>query len=249
MNSTKYNFEDFTYTHYRDLLLQAKLKYKFILFNQAIDTEVPSILWRHDIDFSLSEALQLAKIENSLGIKSTYFLLLHSDFYNPLEHNSTAIAKEIINLGHEVGIHFDFDYYSNYSFEGFESNLRNECLLLENALQTKIKSFSFHNPNELALSYTDLFYSGLINTYSINIKEKFHYCSDSNGYWRFERLWDVISSNSIFIQVLTHPVWWTENVMSPKQKIWRCIDQRGTINKEMYEKAINTYGRFLIDWE
>jgi hypothetical protein len=249
MNCNKYHFNDFTHSHYKDLILQAKLKFNFILFDQAIDAKEHSILWRHDIDFSISDALELARIENSFDIKSTYFLLLHSDYYNPLEHSSTSIAKEIISLGHDIGIHYDFDYYSNYSIEDFESNLKSESLILENALGTKIKAFSFHNPSDNALSYTKLHYSGLINAYSRELKEKFDYCSDSNGYWRYERMWDIINSDKNFIQALTHPVWWTENVMSPKEKIWNCIDKRCINNKEMYQKAINSYGRILIDWD
>lgn len=249
MNSTNYHFADFTHAHYEKLLLEAKLKYKFIMFDEAISCIEPSVLWRHDVDFSMSDALDLAKIEHKLGVKSTYYLLLHGDFYSLLEHNSTIQAKEILNLGHDVGIHFDFDYHLKYSIDNFETNLKNECLFLENILGIKIKSFSFHNPNELALSYNKLSYAGLINAYSKEIKDKFYYCSDSNGYWRFERMYDVIQNNYHFLQALTHPMWWTKRIMSPKEKIWRCIDKRSENIKGLYEHTINTYGRSLIDWE
>lgn len=45
------------------------------------------------------------------------------------------------------------------------------------------------------------------------------YCSDSNGYWRYERMMNVIKeSQSEHLHLLTHPEWWTEDVMSPWEK-------------------------------
>ncbi len=46
------------------------------------------LILRHDVDFSVDRALELAKIENNYGISSTYFFLLHSDFYNIFEKDS-----------------------------------------------------------------------------------------------------------------------------------------------------------------
>lgn len=249
MNSSKYHFADFTHEHYEELLLEAKKKYKFILFDEAISCTDPSVLWRHDVDFSMSDALDLAKIEHTHGVKSTYYLLLHGDFYSLLEHDSTIIAKKILNLGHDVGIHFDFDYHLKNSLVDFEVNLKNECLFLENILGIKVKSFSFHNPNELALSYTELSYAGLINAYAKEIKDKFYYCSDSNGYWRFERMYDVIQKNHNFLQALTHPMWWTKEVDSPKNKILNCIERRKDLIRSNYENAIAAGSRQIIDWE
>ena len=41
------------------------------------------------------------------------------------------------------------------------------------------------------------------------ILEKFKYCSDSNGYWRFESFEELINDTTIKkLYVLTHPVWW-----------------------------------------
>ena len=42
------------------------------------------LILRHDVDFSLDYALQMAQKEAQNKIRSTYFILLHSPFYNPL---------------------------------------------------------------------------------------------------------------------------------------------------------------------
>ena len=54
----------------------------------------------------------MAKIENELGISTTYFFQVHSEFYNILERYSSDILLEIKTLGHHIGLHFDSHYYN-----------------------------------------------------------------------------------------------------------------------------------------
>ena len=37
---------------------------------------------RHDIDYSIEKAVELAALEAEENVKSTYFVLLSSEFYN-----------------------------------------------------------------------------------------------------------------------------------------------------------------------
>ena len=46
--------------------------YEFIFFNEKIKSKF-NIILRHDIDFDVDYALKMAKMENKLNIKSTYF--------------------------------------------------------------------------------------------------------------------------------------------------------------------------------
>ena len=39
-----------------------------------------TIIIRHDVDFDLSKALEMAKFENANNVISTYYLLISSDF-------------------------------------------------------------------------------------------------------------------------------------------------------------------------
>jgi len=60
-------------------------------------------LLRHDIDHDLNKALQLGKIEYSLGIQATYFVLHDAKYYG----NNDFIKKclDLQNMGHEIGFH------------------------------------------------------------------------------------------------------------------------------------------------
>ena len=100
----QYNFSDFTEKHYVTLIKLAKKKYLFEPFTTK--TDEPHVLWRHDIDSSVHRALKLAKIEKKLGVKSTYFLRLHSEWYNLFEKEVYDKINDIIKLGHYIGLHF-----------------------------------------------------------------------------------------------------------------------------------------------
>lgn len=247
-NSTEYHFSDFTRENYRKLLQLAKSKYNFIQFTEKQIAE-GSILWRHDVDYSPQSALKLAKIENEEGVKSTFFLLFHSEFYNLLEYVNTECFKSISNLGHEIGLHFDASFYNIQDVETLEKYLNIESSFLGEILQTKIKAFSFHNPFEFELSCNENTYAGLINTYAKRFHKDIGYCSDSNGYWRYKRLEDVLKeSKSGSLQILTHPEWWQEEILSPKQRVLRCIEGRSAYVRTSYENFLKLHGRSDIDW-
>lgn len=73
-NKEKYKFDDFTLDNYRKLIMIALSNgFQFISYTDEYDANRKDILWRHDVEFEPDIALKMAKIENDLGIKSTYF--------------------------------------------------------------------------------------------------------------------------------------------------------------------------------
>jgi len=241
-----YTYTDFTEDNYRKLLLTAKENYFFATYNDSITTK-KHVIWRHDIDFSPHRAYRLAQIEKDVGVKSTYCILLHCEFYNALERTCTEIFKKIIDLGHDIGLHFDPSFYNlkygeNNTLDNF---LHFERGILENVLHTQIHMFSFHNP-EVGdwLNFTDETAGGLINAYSSKFRQKYGYCSDSNGYWRFRRLGDVLTAHKEGkLHVLTHPEWWVPEEMSPRDRISRCIDGRSSFQHSFYDDLLESLSR------
>lgn len=55
---------------------------------------------RHDVDRGLKDSLRLARLENRLGIKATYFFRYKQAF-------SEKVIKKIHDLGHEIGYHYE----------------------------------------------------------------------------------------------------------------------------------------------
>ncbi|MEO8149874.1 MAG: hypothetical protein ABI723_19700 [Bacteroidia bacterium] len=247
-NQEKYFFEDFTIAEYEKLLVAAKAHYEFAAF-----TDLPSakkfIVWRHDVDLSLHRALQLAQIENAHNIKATYLLLPHSEFYNLFDSENSDLVKKIINLGHDVGLHFDSHFYGIENVSQLEKYLLREKRWIDETYGTDIKAFSFHNTTPFTMSCKQWQYAGLINTYAEMFQTNVGYCSDSHGIWRFRRLLDLLQSGEEHsLQVLTHPEWWVEEVMSPRQRIQRCITGRALATAKFYDEGIAKMNRENIDW-
>ena len=239
------DISDFTTRAYKKLIQIAKEKYNFVSYGEY--EQQPFVLWRHDCDFSLERALRLAEIEHHMDVKSTFFLNIHSEFYNLFEQKQTQIIKKILSLGHDIGLHFDSEYHNFPTEERMCEHLRLEAKFLESSFKTKISAFSFHNPNKTTLAYNKEKYAGLINCYSSWFQNNVSYCSDSNGYWRHERLEDfLISSNRNSLQILTHPGWWQEDEMQPYERIKRCVDGRASQILYKYVEDLKKHGRVNV---
>ena len=246
-NNSSLDDKDFTIDHYTELLLLAKKNFKIASYDDKEFSE-NSLLWRHDVDFSLIHSLVLAKIENKYGIKSTYFINPHSDFYNIAEKSQTDIIKELVSLGHSLGLHLDCRFYQN-SHNYLDSNkidkiISYEADYIESISNFRPIAFSFHNPTEKDLKNESISYGGLINCYSKWFKAKADYCSDSNGYWRFKRLYDVLSEKpSKCLQVLTHPGWWHNEPLPPRTRVFKILYDRASINMSNYDFEREEAGR------
>ena len=69
------------------------------------------LILRHDVDFDLTAAVQMAELESANGWSAQYFVLVRSEFYNLYsKHSSTALLR-LVELGHGVGLHFGARLY------------------------------------------------------------------------------------------------------------------------------------------
>jgi len=187
----------------------------------------------------------MARSEEKLGLKATYFLQLTSRFYNIFEPDITSICREISSLGHDIGIHFDPSSYPAHSPESFRKYLDLEVSTIQNLLDVSIHSFSLHNPTTFdAESIDHRHYGRLFNASSPQLFRSFSYCSDSNGVWRFDNLYDVISNpNTIRLYSLTHPEWWQDTLMPPRDRIMRSINGRLTSSISYYDELLRFHNR------
>lgn len=247
--STQYRFPDFTTQNYTKLLCIALSK-GFVFSDYTVDNEfhVKSVVWRHDVEFSVHRALKMAQIEHEKGIKAHYFFQIHCEFYNLFEKEICLLAKQIQSLGHYIGLHFDAHFWEVKSKDHLEICLAKDKKILEELLDMSIESFSFHNTTPALLSMDDLYYGGLLNVYAKIIRDKYRYCTDSTGFWRYERLEDVLKDDSIqYLHVLTHDGMWQDEPMSPRKRIMRCIEGRAEFVRRLYDDSLVTLGQQNID--
>ena len=230
----KINYQPINLNYYYKLIDMLNKKYIFRLFSNFNENENYVIL-RHDVDLSIHAAVKLANFEYDKGIISTYFINIHSKFYNTFEKIIMDYIKDIINYRHKIGLHFDFNLYNINDKEELEKYLEKEKNILEDIFEQSIDVFSFHNPNSIIINkYSNYYYSGMINTYSEYFMKKVYYCSDSTGIWKNDNLDKVLKEKNIkWVQVLTHPVWWTNKKnMTPFEKIMYAINGRAENTKQ-----------------
>lgn len=240
---TEASDDDFTEARYRQCLRAAKASYRFVAYD-SIPWSTRFVLWRHDLDYSINRAAALASIESEEGVTATYFVNPCSEYYNPFEPGQARLLKHILGLGHRLGLHFDAAFHDIRDEEQLHKKVAQEGRWLEEAFGVRPAVFSFHNPGAAHLQCDADCYGGLINSYSRRFKAEIPYCSDSNGYWRFRRLHDVLTeATDPCLQVLTHPEWWQEKSMPPRQRIFRCAYGRADATMRGYDDGLRAHGR------
>jgi hypothetical protein len=242
MSQIKNNWDDFTRKNYSRLLKMASMSYELGTVSNWQNKSLTG-LWRHDVDCSPQSALALAKIEHENAIQATYYFNLRSEFYNLLEPAVISIVHAIDAMGHEVGIHFDAAAVDISSLQKLEAALLKEKKVFEALIGIKPMSFSFHNPSDTTSHFKDNFYGGLINAYSSALLKHFSYCSDSNGYWRHTPLEEFLQLKYSRICVLTHPEWWQNEPMSPRDRIVRSVEGRAISTLSRYDETLRKFMR------
>jgi hypothetical protein len=247
----EYRFADFTLANYERLLQIAKENYVFNIFSLNEDEfNSKTILLRHDIEFSVPIALKMAEIESSLGIKATYFVQLHGDFYNALEKRTFEQLKKIETLGHQLALHFDAHFWDVEKEDQLTKFLEIDKATFERYFDITPTAFSFHNNNAFTLSCEKETYAGMINVYAKKYKRDVGYCADSTGYWRYEVLEDRLKeAKDNLLQILIHDGMWQDEVLPPRRRVYKVIDDNAAGLKKFYDDTLKNFGAKNIDWD
>lgn len=95
---------DFTLKSYQSLVLAfQEADYRFLTFEEmmTVSAQVKTVVMRHDVDELAWNALKMAKLENKLGVRATYFFRIVK------QSNVPEVIEQIVKLGHEVGYHYE----------------------------------------------------------------------------------------------------------------------------------------------
>lgn len=175
----------FDVTHYRELLEAAKTGgYSWAGFDHP--PEPGDLFLRHDVDLSLTAAVEMARVEHELGARTTYFLMTESIFYNLDSSAGEETLQELRELGHAIGFHpvhphFDLD-------ERFDP------------------VFAWHNPDPEFISEQA---DGAANVMAPPYFAPGRYRSDSNANWREGCPHEELAAGAFdWLQLNTHPVIW-----------------------------------------
>ena len=94
---------DFTIiAHIKLLNKLSNQNFSFLSFEEFLSKPLSkNILFRHDVDLLSENSLKFAKIQAEMGIKGTYYFRIVPESFNE------KIIKEIYELGHEIGYHYE----------------------------------------------------------------------------------------------------------------------------------------------
>jgi len=114
---------DFTINTYTSLLKTLQSQgYTFQSFAEFLQNPAErSIILRNDVDRLPENALRFAKIQAGMGITASYFFRIAAESYH------SGIIKKIVELGHEIGYHYEDLHLCkgdiDKAFESFSNNL------------------------------------------------------------------------------------------------------------------------------
>lgn len=201
----------FSIPGYRALLHEIAARgYRFTSF-EDVRPDARDLVLRHDIDMSLDYAADMAEIEQEMGVRAVYYLLLSTPLYNCLSARGRAAIARIKAAGHEIGLHFDTTLYGpeDTPRATLEAAAEAECAVLEAITGTPVRSISFHRPAKALLGMAGDF-AGRLHSYAPAFFDDIGYCADSRGEFRYGHPLDHPALEAgTALQLVIHPIWWT----------------------------------------
>lgn len=225
--------KDYTLNKYFELCNQIIINDYNIITVEEYLLEKPSqktVILRHDVDSKPERTLRLAKLEAEMGIRSTYYFRYTKRVFDP------TIIKEVSDMGHEVGYHYEVLTKLNGDYEKaieiFEYEL-NEFLNI-----CDIKTISMHGcslskyDNRSLWNVYNFEDYGILGEAYLSVGEQFNYFSDTGRSWNpknkvkdwipnksenisinsTDDLINLIQNNRVqVIYLLTHPPIWAGN--------------------------------------
>lgn len=233
---------EFSLSGYRALITRFReLGYACQPFTESdLQPDARQLLLRHDIDICPARAAALARCESELGVSSLYCILVSSPLYNPFSRENISHIRELVALGHTVGLHFDVTVYHDDGRppapERLAGYVAAEARTLSEIARTPIRVMSFHRPAKSLQGMAERI-AGLIHTYEPRFFSEIGYVSDSGGEWRYGHPFEHRSvREGGALQLLTHPVWWART--KPSDSPFAALDEAAVSADASYRLAL-----------
>ncbi len=239
---------EFTLKSYETMIKKIyKNGYEFAYY-KGYEKYKKAVILRHDIDVDVKKAVEMAKLEKSLGVSSTYYVLLTSDFYNLFSKKNEERLNVILDLGHHIGLHFDEVRYGENC--NVVEKIEEELEVLEEYLGRTIDTVSMHRPSKKTLDENYKIRNGeTINSYSTEFFKGFKYISDSRKNWGGEGkedLFEIIENGTYHrLHILTHPIWYDVEEISLRSSLERFIKEAKVERWNSLNENVRDMGKVL----
>ena len=230
----------FSFNDYKEIIRIIKSTDRYMDYHKALASD-KFILMRHDVEYSVERAYELAKVESSMDFTSTFFFQWTNNSYNILSRKNKDLIKDMHERGHTIGLHFALNGMTD--MEQIRKQIVKEIDILNSMFEFKIDTFSIHRPSKDVLR-ENIKLPGIINayqdeffTFAENVTEetpvKVKYISDANHIWRYGYPDEKNILENDKVQILTHPFAWCK-------KGYDNFDNYKSLIKEKYIELVNS---------
>lgn len=243
--------KEFTIHMFQRLCKVIVNNYTSITMAEYVEDRHPKkfVIMRHDVDRMPGNAMKTARIEAEVGIKATYYFRANNSVFKP------NIIREIRDLGHEIGYHYETLSEANGDCEKairlFQSNLEKFRRICEvRTICMHGRSLSKYDNRHLWNNY-DFYDFGIIGEAYLSAGDDINYFTDTGRTWSnrnnlrdfipgkkdnfvVDTTQDLIclieSGRLNNLYVLTHPERWSLNVLD--WGYFYCLDMAINMGKK-----------------
>ncbi len=219
----------------------------FLASNYPVTTfrdyrEGKNVILRHDLDLNITDAFEIYKIEDALNIKSTFFVMVSSDCYNPFTQKNRQLLKKMSDHNFEIALHFDPYIYGDIGHSELKKKAIEEAKMLETITNKKVISISQHRPAVKHNREKYILLKNFKNAYDPKFFQSNRYISDSRMTFKKD-IYQFIDQAKFFpIQILLHPFQYFGAEKTYQDKIKNhVIDICNSIDKDF--RPITSYQR------
>lgn len=205
----------FSFADYEEIIRIIKETGRGMKYQEAIGSD-SFVIMRHDVEYSVERAYELAKVEKNMDFTSTYFFQWTNNTYNILSKKNMELIREMREWGHQIGLHFALNGLTD--MEQIRKQIVKEMNMLTQMYDFPFDTFSFHRPTKEVLR-ENIKLPGILNayqeeffTFAENVTEatpvQVKYMSDANHIWRYGYPNEANITGYDKVQILTHPFAW-----------------------------------------
>ena len=138
--------KSFSYDEYQTIMQRYQDQHVIMDFAQVTDATKRYCVIRHDVEFSIDRALDLARFEaRALNLQTTYLFQIRNNCYNIASDVNLEKIHEIQSLGHKVGLHVHLGLMDKQ--DNPTQFIQEEAKLFKWMTGIDVDRYSFHRPH------------------------------------------------------------------------------------------------------
>lgn len=207
----------FSYDDYREIIRIIKSTGRQCSYAEALGKD-NFVIMRHDVEYSVERAYQMAKVEQSMDFVSTFFFQWTNNTYNILSRRNMDMIKDMHERGQHIGLHFALNGMTD--MQQIRKRIQMEIDILSEMFGFEITEFSIHRPSKDVLR-ENIKLDGILNAYQddfFTFADKINestaltvkYMSDANHIWRYGYPDEANITGYDKVQILVHPFAWSK---------------------------------------